>query len=60
MQDIKCLHPPIEHCPARFLGVTVQPCGEPCGCASGWKRVPHLEGYGFGSGELLQQGRNLS
>jgi hypothetical protein len=27
---------PIELCPAPFLGLTVQPCGEPCGSAGGF------------------------
>jgi hypothetical protein len=26
---------PIEHCPAPFLGLTVQPCREPCGSVAG-------------------------
>jgi hypothetical protein len=29
-------YPPIEHCLAPFLGLTVQPCGEPCGPAAGF------------------------
>jgi len=28
--------PPIEHCPAPFVGLTVQPCGEPCGSFAGF------------------------
>jgi hypothetical protein len=28
--------PPIELCPAPFLGLTVQPCGEPCGYVTGF------------------------
>jgi hypothetical protein len=26
----------VEHCSALFLGLTVQPCGEPCGSAAGF------------------------
>jgi len=32
----KRLIPRIELCPAPFLGLTVQPCGEPCGSAEGF------------------------
>jgi len=41
-QDAKCplppspRAPPIEHCPAPFSGLTVQPCGEPCGSVIGF------------------------
>jgi hypothetical protein len=28
--------PPLELCPAPFLGLPVQPCGEPCGSAAGF------------------------
>jgi hypothetical protein len=28
--------PPIKLCPGSFLGLTVQPCGEPCGFAAGF------------------------
>ncbi len=29
----------MEHCLALFLGLTVQPCGEPCGSAAGFDFV---------------------
>jgi hypothetical protein len=35
-QDAKYSPPPIEHCPPPFLGLTTQPCGEPCGFAAGF------------------------
>jgi len=35
----------MEHCPAPFLGLTVQRCGEPCGSAAG---------FDFLSAEVIQ------
>jgi hypothetical protein len=32
----EALNTPTQHCPAPFLGLTVQPCGEPCGSAAGF------------------------
>jgi hypothetical protein len=30
---------PIELCPAPFLGLTVQPCGEPCDSVQCWSGI---------------------
>jgi hypothetical protein len=37
------LSTPIEHFPAPFLGLTVQPCGEPYGSAKGFLTVKVIQ-----------------
>ncbi len=52
------LHTPIELCPAPFLSLVVQPCGEPCDgvwiYASGLWHVPYLEGSDVQLNDLLE------
>ncbi len=44
------LNTPMEHCPASFLGLTVQPCDEPCGSAAG---------FDFLTVEVIQIGKKM-
>jgi hypothetical protein len=41
----------MEHCPAPFLGLTVQPCDEPCGSAAG---------FDFLTVEVIQIGKKMA